>query len=68
VARARSVLILGGGTVGVELAAEIAWRYGKGEKHVGIRHVCSLYMHVDVYVMALRRARPGGFVRSIPPP
>lgn len=39
VAESRSVLILGGGTVGVELAAEIAWRYrtGDGGKQVGIR-------------------------------
>lgn len=39
VAQARSILILGGGTVGVELAAEIAWRYRAGLQKGG-KQVC----------------------------
>lgn len=34
-AQARNILIVGGGTVGAELAAEAVWRFPKGEKQVG---------------------------------
>lgn len=39
VEQARNVLILGGGTVGVELAAEIAWRYPRRRQQKG-KQVC----------------------------
>lgn len=42
-AKAPNVLILGGGTVGVELAAEIAWRFGGKGKGKQVRGCVKVY-------------------------